>query len=332
MLTPYIELLGIGQISTLFGPNFTSGLEQVGKSGPKLNANKPLRVHVNSSGLRPQCPMFSGILSRRLPAWTRSGVAWPGHSAPIALVPGPQPSRGIRKLIKSHPSSKLHAPPLESHPPINETEILPPEGQVDPEALARSQGNIFGSVCPEGKFRSATTGAKFKASSKSETRPEAGNGRRLGMAEGPTKVISLVDEQIKNETYGRLFAVIYLDDRQFKVTAGDLVMMNHDMGIVPGTRVVLDKTILVGGRDFSLVGRPVLPRDLVQVDATVVEKSLSKPIVHMISGRRLMKSRIRFFQERQTTLRINNIRLMCSIEEAQDRSGFEMRREDPVFV
>ena len=34
-------------------------------------------------------------------------------------------------------------------------------------------------------------------------------------------------------------------------------------------------------RDFTLLGRPVLPRDLVRVEATVVEKNLSKTEVRL---------------------------------------------------
>ncbi|TRY73951.1 hypothetical protein TCAL_05556 [Tigriopus californicus] len=146
------------------------------------------------------------------------------------------------------------------------------------------------------------------------------------------EVISLVDEQIQNQSYGRLFAVLYADQRQFKVTPGDLIMLNHDLGIIPGSKIVLDKVLLVGGRDFSLIGRPVLPRDLVQIDATVVEKALSKPIFHFFTGRRIKQARMRFHRERQTTIRINNIILKCPIEAAQDRTGFETRKDDPTFL
>ena len=53
-------------------------------------------------------------------------------------------------------------------------------------------------------------------------------------------------------------------------------MLDSDLGIDIGTRITLDKVTLVGSRDFTLLGRPVLPRDLVRVEATVVEKNLSK--------------------------------------------------------
>ena len=33
---------------------------------------------------------------------------------------------------------------------------------------------------------------------------------------------------------------------------------------------------MVGSRDFSLLGRPLLPRDLTQVTATVVDRNISR--------------------------------------------------------
>ena len=33
---------------------------------------------------------------------------------------------------------------------------------------------------------------------------------------------------------------------------------------------------MVGSRDFSLLGRPILPRDLVRVTATVVDRNISR--------------------------------------------------------
>ena len=68
----------------------------------------------------------------------------------------------------------------------------------------------------------------------------------------------------------------FLSDLQRKFTAGDLIMLDSDLGVDIGTRITLDKVTLVGSRDFTLLGRPVLPRDLVRVEATVVEKNLSK--------------------------------------------------------
>ena len=84
-----------------------------------------------------------------------------------------------------------------------------------------------------------------------------------------------MNSQILSDSYGRLFAVVSVGWHQHKLTAGDLLMTNHDIGAPLGARIRLDKILMIGAKDFSLLGRPLLPKDLVRVEATVVEKSLS---------------------------------------------------------
>ena len=74
--------------------------------------------------------------------------------------------------------------------------------------------------------------------------------------------------------HGRLFAIIGVDLNQWKITEGDLLMLLKETGASLGQRIRLEKVLLVGSKDFSLIGRPLLPRDLINVEATVVEKSL----------------------------------------------------------
>ena len=95
-----------------------------------------------------------------------------------------------------------------------------------------------------------------------------------------------MNEQIENNSYGRLFSVISFDLHMHKVTEGDLLMILSDIGAKNGQRIRLDKVALVGSADFTLLGRPLLPRDLVNVEATVVEKSLShKKIIQLCRAR-----------------------------------------------
>lgn len=57
-----------------------------------------------------------------------------------------------------------------------------------------------------------------------------------------------------------------------------------------GDRVRLEKVLAVGARDFTLFGRPVLPREQVNVEATCIEKSLDYPqIVYRFLQRRRFK-------------------------------------------
>ena len=97
------------------------------------------------------------------------------------------------------------------------------------------------------------------------------------------EIRSKVNEQITNQSYGRLFAIIAFDNHQYKLTEGDLLMVLLNIGAKNGQKIRLDKICLIGSKDFTLLGRPLLPRDLVNVEATVVEKSLShKKIVQML--------------------------------------------------
>lgn len=89
-------------------------------------------------------------------------------------------------------------------------------------------------------------------------------------------VLSRVDDQIRNGSYGRLFCVVQMGEHQHKLTSGDLLMCNHDVGAPVGSRILLEKLLLIGSKDFTLLGRPLLPKDLFRVEATVVEKNLSQ--------------------------------------------------------
>ena len=90
-----------------------------------------------------------------------------------------------------------------------------------------------------------------------------------------TEILSKVNQQIHQKDYGRLFAVLMIDKHQHKLTDGDILMVLKDIGASLGQRIRIEKVLLVGSKDFTLIGRPLLPRDLINVEATVVEKTLS---------------------------------------------------------
>ena len=91
--------------------------------------------------------------------------------------------------------------------------------------------------------------------------------------------MSKVNQQILQKDYGRLFAVLMIDKHQHKLTDGDILMVLKDLGASLGQRIRIEKVLLVGSKDFSLIGRPLIPRDLINVEATVVEKSLGHKIL-----------------------------------------------------
>ena len=51
-----------------------------------------------------------------------------------------------------------------------------------------------------------------------------------------------------------------IDKHQHKLTDGDLLMVLRDLGASLGQRIRLEKVLLVGSKDFTLIGRPFLPR------------------------------------------------------------------------
>ncbi|CAN9510710.1 unnamed protein product [Ophioblennius macclurei] len=122
-------------------------------------------------------------------------------------------------------------------------------------------------------------------------------------------VVSTVNRRIERRDFGRLFAVVYFAGRQWKVTDEDLILVENHIEAECGDQIRMEKVLLLGAEDFTLVGRPLLGKDLVRVEATVVEKTESWPKVHMVFWKRHRFQRKRIIVQPQTVLRINSIQL-----------------------
>uniref|UniRef100_A0A3Q2U044 Large ribosomal subunit protein bL21m n=1 Tax=Fundulus heteroclitus TaxID=8078 RepID=A0A3Q2U044_FUNHE len=122
-------------------------------------------------------------------------------------------------------------------------------------------------------------------------------------------VVSTVNERIQRQDFGRLFAVVHFAGRQWKVTNEDLILIENHVEAECGDRIYLEKVLLVGAEDFTLVGRPLLGKELTRVKATVIEKTESWPKVHMVFWRRHRFQRKKIIVQPQTVLRINSIEL-----------------------
>ncbi|XP_043307704.1 39S ribosomal protein L21, mitochondrial isoform X1 [Cervus canadensis] len=123
------------------------------------------------------------------------------------------------------------------------------------------------------------------------------------------EVVEKVNELIARGQYGRLFAVVHFASHQWKVTSEDLILIENKLDIACGERIRLEKVLLVGADDFTLLGRPLLGKDLVRVEATVIEKTESWPRVNMRFQRRKNYKRKRIIVNPQTVLRINTIEI-----------------------
>ncbi|KAM9266712.1 large ribosomal subunit protein bL21m isoform 2-T3 [Cariama cristata] len=72
------------------------------------------------------------------------------------------------------------------------------------------------------------------------------------------EVVQKVNEMIATGQYGRLFAVVHFASKQWKITSEDLIMMDNILEAECGDRIRMEKVLLVGADDFTLIGRPLL--------------------------------------------------------------------------
>ncbi|XP_062327108.1 39S ribosomal protein L21, mitochondrial [Osmerus eperlanus] len=120
-------------------------------------------------------------------------------------------------------------------------------------------------------------------------------------------VVQKVNGVLAQGDLGRLFAVVHFASRQWKVTNEDLILIENHIEAECGDRIRMEKVLMVGGEDFTMIGRPLLGRNLVRVEATVVEKTESWPKVHMRFWKRHRFQKKKIVIQPQTILRINSI-------------------------
>lgn len=108
----------------------------------------------------------------------------------------------------------------------------------------------------------------------------------------------------------RLFAIAHLFGRQRIITAGDLVQVDGHFPLKCGEKLLLNKCLVLGGKDFSIIGRPLVDKDLFRIEATIVEQTMSDHRCFYRSEPRNRGIKKYFYQSLPTTvLRINEIEL-----------------------
>jgi len=126
-------------------------------------------------------------------------------------------------------------------------------------------------------------------------------------------ILSKVNNQITEKTHGRLFAIIQFGERRFKITNEDIIALNTYFPANIGDRIRLEKILAVGSSDFTLLGRPVLSKDLVRIEATVIEKTYIIPRPLYRHGR-LRYTRLHWFRTPYVLFRINSIDFTNSLD------------------
>ncbi|XP_061771583.1 39S ribosomal protein L21, mitochondrial [Nerophis ophidion] len=161
-------------------------------------------------------------------------------------------------------------------------------------ASARTQGSVSGDGVPR-------TSLSVPPWPESKLPPEEDQRRQHAA------LLRAVNRRIESLDFGRLFAVVHFAGRQWKVTDEDLILIENHIDADCGERIRMEKVLLVGAEDFTLVGRPLLGKELVRVEATVIEKTESWPKVHMVFWKRHRFQRKKIIVQPQTVLRINRI-------------------------
>lgn len=114
----------------------------------------------------------------------------------------------------------------------------------------------------------------------------------------------------------RLFAVIHLQTKQFKVVEGDIIHVENNIPLMFNDKIKLEKVgflivfkylllqvLAVGGPNFTLIGRPTLNRDLVSVNATVIEKTVTSPDIKYlhVGGKQIEHLQCKLYSNSSTT-------------------------------
>lgn len=131
-----------------------------------------------------------------------------------------------------------------------------------------------------------------------------------------------VNNQITRNEQGRLFAIVHISGRQTKVTPDDIIIVdNNSFSPLNGDKIKFEKVLLVGGADFTLVGRPLLSPGLVNVTGTIIEKDLSHTRTNFRKIPRKRHMRLRFFRTQLTMIRINEVEIVDKLGHREDVEG-----------
>ncbi|XP_065611450.1 large ribosomal subunit protein bL21m [Cyrtonyx montezumae] len=175
----------------------------------------------------------------------------------------------------------------------------------------RAAAFLFSSVVrlQSSQSTSLQEGIAAKTSLTSPPWPEVKLPDPVEEAKHHAEVVQKVNEMIATGQYGRLFAVVHFASKQYKITSEDLIMMDNVLQAECGDRIRMEKVLLVGADDFTLIGRPLLGRDLVRVEATVIEKTVSWEKINMRFRKKRNYQRKKIITNPQTVLRINSIEI-----------------------
>ncbi|XKL68469.1 hypothetical protein PGB90_003960 [Kerria lacca] len=115
--------------------------------------------------------------------------------------------------------------------------------------------------------------------------------------------------QCMTDNVGRLFAVIHILGKQYRVVAQDIILIERNWPPNVNDKLIFEKVLLVGGSSFTLIGKPVLPKNIVEVFGTIVHKDLTHTKIRYFNIPKERVHNLNFVREELTYIRINDIKV-----------------------
>ncbi|XP_046917646.2 mitochondrial ribosomal protein L21 [Dermatophagoides farinae] len=164
--------------------------------------------------------------------------------------------------------------------------------------LRKSTSSLFLPKCMNQAFTTTAATRSMRNNADPDSHPQ----------QQPETIFQNVNSVIESGKFGQTFAVVHFYGQQYLIHLNDIFAVQTAIPADIGERIKLEKCLLVGNENFTLIGRPILNRDLVQVEATIVEKTMTQTDMNMFHiPRKHGFKRYRFKREPLTMLRINNI-------------------------
>lgn len=123
-----------------------------------------------------------------------------------------------------------------------------------------------------------------------------------------------------------VFAVVYIGGTQYKVTKNDVLVVNK-LDCKVGSKIVLEKVLLLGSHDFTIIGTPLVSKKLVRVEATVIEQGRSGKVIVFKKKRRKQYKKWKGFRQEITTLRINKLEIFSEALSKAPLTSAEIEKE-----
>ena len=119
-----------------------------------------------------------------------------------------------------------------------------------------------------------------------------------------------VNKLIEESDVQRNFAVIHIYGQQHLVKEGDMIYFYKNIPASAGDKIKIEKCLLFGNENFTLIGRPLLDRNLINIEATISEKGMSHTHMGLRHIKRYHKFRRWYFQRYPiTVLRFNEVKV-----------------------